>query len=317
MRRALGLTTALVGIAALALSATPVAAATLPAGDQVYLLPCDDEEYDGILYSVDTTTGVATRVGDWVNPDSTVYTCAGPAAYDPVTGLGYWIAWEGPEAYLISVDLTTGVNTNIGQFTIEGEPYYTPIAIAIDGEGNAWATSWNQTPDVLFTLDLTTAALTEVGPTGTTPTSGNFGLAWDPVTRLVYAYNTYTQDFYAVNTATGAFTLYNDDVLTDITPYAIAFDSAGQVWGVDQDIISAPLTDLDASEVLEVINPYTDPEDEGNVYSESIIIAPAPVVAPQLAATGSDNSATAVFGFAGALLLIAGIVIARRRPRTA
>lgn len=317
MPRTFGLATALVGMAALALSATPVAAATLPAGDSVYILPCDSDEFDGILYQVDTTTGVATRVGDWVNPDDDVYTCAGPAAYNPANGLGYWIAWEGPEAYLISVDLTTGVNTNIGQFILDGEPYYTPIAIAIDASGQAWATSWNQAPDVLFSLDLTTAVLTEVGPTGTTPESNNYGLAWDPVTRLVYAYNTGTSDFYVVNTATGEFTVYNDDVLMDVGPYAIAFDSAGQVWGIDGDIISAPLTDLDAAEVLEVINPYPDPEVEGNIYSESIIIAPSPVVAPQLAATGSEASATAVLGFAGALLLVSGIVIARRRPKSA
>lgn len=315
MRKPLGAATALIGLAALAFAATPVAAATLPAGDQIYLLPCDDDVYDGILYAVDATTGVATRVGDWVNPDDTVYTCAGPGAYNPVTGLGYWIAWEGPEAYLISVDLTTGVNTNIGQFTIEGDPYYTPIAIAIDGTGAAWATSWDEDPDILYSLDLATAALTAVGPTGTGASSDNYGLAWDPVTNLVYAFNVGTEDFYTVNTATGAFTLYNDDVLGDLNPYAIAFDSAGQVWGVDQNLISAPLTNLDASELVQVVNPYTDPEAEGNIYSESIIIAPAP--APALAATGSDGSGSAVIAMAGAILLAAGIVIARRRPRAA
>lgn len=316
MRRLIGVSTALVGMAALALAATPVAAATLPAGDEVYILPCDANEYDGILYQVDTATGVATRVGDWVNPDDEIYTCAGPASYNPVDGLGYWIAWEGPESYLISVDLETGVNTNIGEFTLEGDPYYAPIAIAIDDAGNAWATSWSSTPDVLFSLDLATAALTVVGATGVTEESENYGLGWDPITRLVYGYNVDTNDFYTVNTATGEFVLYNDDVFVDLEPYAIAFDSAGQVWGINQDIVSAPLTALDDATTLEVINPYTD--DDGDIYSESIIIKPAalaPAPAPQLAATGADQSGTALVGFAGVLLLLAGAVIARRRPQ--
>lgn len=311
MRRALGTAIAGLGLAALALSGTAAVGATLPTTDAIYLLPCDQDQFDGQLFRVDPLTGQATRVGSWVNPDDTTFTCAGPAAYNPVDGKGYWIAWEGPGAYLIQVDLLTGVNTNLGQFTLEGADYYTPIALAIDGAGNAWATSWQSTPDVLFSLNLATAELTEVGPTGVADESDNYGLAWDPVTATVYGYNVGTRDFYTVNTTTGAFTLFNDDVLEEIVPYAIAFDSAGQVWGVDQDIISAPLADLDAAEVLTVINPYPAEQGEGNIYSESIIVAPAP--APALAATGADRTGSALIAGAGVLLVLGGIVIARRR----
>jgi len=310
MSRILGTATALVGIAVLALSAAPATAATLPATDTVYLLPCDDEEFDGILYSVDTTTGVASRVGSWVNPDPDVFSCAGPAAYNPVNGKGYWISWDTVDN-LIEVDLATGVNTLINGFTLGGVAYNTPIGLAIDSAGNAWATSFGSTPDVLFSVNLATAELTVVGPTGVLPDSENFGLAWDSVTDTTYGYNVSNEDLYSVNTATGAFTLYNDNVFGSNPPYAIAFDSAGQVWGIDQDIISAPLADLDTFEELVVINPY--PVIAGNIYSESIIIAPTPAAAPALAATGSDNSAAGVIAGAGALLVVAGIVIARRR----
>ena len=319
MRRTLGVATALVGIAALTLAASPVIAATLPAGDRVYILPCDDEEFDGILYEVDTTTGIATQVGDWVNPDTDVYTCAGPAAYNPVNGLGYWISWAGEQGLLISVDLTTGVNTVVGGFTIDGEPYYTPIALAIDGAGNAWATSWNVTPDVLFSLDLGTAALTAVGPTGVTDESENYGLAWDSVTQKLYGYNVDSTDFYTVDTTTGAFTVFAEDVLTDVVPYAMAFDSAGQVWGINEDIISAPITDFASAEVLSVVNPVVGSEDpDDTIYSESILIvpaapAPAPAPEPVLAATGSDNGSMGMLVGFGALLVVAGAVIARRR----
>ncbi|NYF09443.1 LPXTG-motif cell wall-anchored protein [Leifsonia sp. AK011] len=320
MRRTLGVATALVGIAALTFAASPANAASLPAGDKAYILPCDSDEFNGLLYEVDTTTGVATQVGDWENPDTDVFACAGPAAYNPVNGLGYWISWANSEGYLISVDLTTGENTVVGQFTIEGEPYYTPIAIAIDAAGNAWATSWSVSPDVLYSLDLSTAALTEVGPTGVTDESDNYGLAWDSVTKTVYAYNVGTEDFYTVDTTTGAFTTFAEDVFGDVVPYAIAFDSAGQVWGINEDIISAPITDFASAEVLSVINPDPNGESpEDNIYSESILIVPAPAPAPApapepvLAATGSDNGNLGMLVGFGALLVVAGAVIARRR----
>jgi LPXTG-motif cell wall-anchored protein len=314
--------TALVGIAALTLAASPVNAATLPTGDKAYILPCDYDQLGGTLYELDTTTGLATQVGDWVNPDEDVFSCAGPAAYNPVNGLGYWISWADEGGFLISVDLTTGENTVVGEFTLEGEPYYTPIAIAIDAAGNAWATSWDVSPDVLYSVNLSTAELTEVGPTGVTDESDNYGLAWDSVTQTVYAYNVDSEDFYTVNTTTGAFTLFAEDVLTDVVPYAIAFDSAGQVWGINGDVISAPITDFASAEVLSVVNPYPaefeeDPED--NIYSESIIIVPAPAPAPApapepvLAATGSDNGNMGMLVGFGALLVVAGAVIARRR----
>ncbi len=150
-----------------------------------------------------------------------------------------------------------------------------------------------------------------VGPTGVLPPSENYGLAWDRVTNTVYGYNPANQDFYTVNTATGAFTLFNDDVFLTDEPYAISFDSAGNVWGVNQDIVSAPLANLDDQQTLAVINPYPAELDDPaeNIYSESIIIAPAPA----LAATGTDTSASPLVAGAGVLLVIGGIAIARRR----
>lgn len=316
MRTIIGTITGATGIAILALAtASPAVAATLPAGDAVYILPCDSQEFDGQLFSVDTSTGAATRVGDWVNPDTDLFPCAGPGAYNPVNGLGYWIGWGGGAGKLNSVDLTTGVSTHIGDFTLEGEPYYTPIALAIDGAGNAWASSWSISPDVLFSVNLATAELTVVGPTGVTAESENYGLAWDSVTGMVYGYNTSTTDFYTVNTTTGAFTLFNDDVFTDVVPYAIAFDSAGQVWGIDGDIVSAPLSDLDNAQFLTVLNPIADA-----IYSESIIIVPAAAVvaaAPALADTGVADTGVVAAGVAGLLLLVAGAFMTRRRTQSA
>lgn len=317
MRRAIGTATIVVGAVALTLGASPALAATLPATDAVYVLPCDFDEYDGILYSVDTTTGQATRVGEWVNPDDDLYSCAGPAAYNPADGFGYWISWGDDAGYLIRVDLTTGVNTLVGPFTIDDEPYYTPIGLAIDDEGNAWVSSWGLGVDTLFSVDLATGALTAVGPTGVTPDSDNYGLAWDPVTDTVYAYNVFGNDMYTVDTVTGAFTLFDDNVLTNPEPIAMHFDSAGQVWGINGDIVSAPLNDLAGFEVLEVSNPRLDAE--GEIYSESIIIGPAPAPAPVpvLPATGVDRPGTLVVAGVGLILMVAGIGVVRRRSAAA
>jgi hypothetical protein len=332
------------GAVALYISASPAVAATLPEGDRVYILPCDSSSPYGFLYEVDTLTGEASRVGDWENPDQDVFNCAGPGAYNPMDGLGYWISWVFPEAYLVSVDLSTGINTVVGEFTLDNQPYYTPISLAIDDAGNAWGTSYelrlpgeNEDSDVLFSVNLATAELTVVGPTGVVPVSSNYGLAWDPVTKSVYGYNSGTRDFYSVNTTTGAFSLFEEDVFTEseqdvrqeMVFYAMAFDSQGQVWGINGDIVSAPLADLAGFQNLAVT--YLDSPDS-QIYSESIIIAPAatptpqpqpepqtqsqlqPEPQPQLAATGVGSSGGIVTVAIMALLLgVASIVTSQRR----
>lgn len=309
MRKMIGIGFMGVGVAALLLGTTPAIAATLPAGDVVYTIPCDANEYNGFLYTVNTTTGVSTRVGSWVNPDDDIFNCAGPSSYNPIDGKGYWISW-GPETNLIQVDLTTGVNTAIAQITLDGTDRSID-SMAIDPQGAAYATYSDGGVDTLYSLSLTTGVLTEIGATTIPDDSDTYGLAWDKVTSRLYAYNTGGEDFWIGDTTTGAFALVNDDVFTDVTPYGMAFDSEGQIWGINQDIISAPLADLDDFQVLEVINPYTN-GDEGSIYSESILIGPAPA----LAATGSTTDPRIVVG-AGALVLLGGVLLVARRRRTA
>lgn len=322
MRRAIGTGVAAVGLAALALSAAPAiaSAAPLPEGDRIYALTCTAGSL-GTLYELDVESVEATPVGDWVNPDTSVFSCAGPGAFHPTERVGYWISWVSSisRSYLISVDLETGVNTNIGLFTLDDEPYYTPLALAIDGEGRAWATSFVLS-DVLFSVDLETAELTVVGPTGLMAGANNYGLAWDPVTDEVYGYNTFTRDLYLVDTATGAFTLFAEDFSTSLVPYALAFDSAGQLWGINGDVVSASLSALDEVEFF----PFG--TDNAVPYSESIIIAwpepeptppptPAPTPGPALAATGSDGSLSGLLALGGGAFLALGAVVAARRTR--
>jgi hypothetical protein len=335
MKRIVGTSAGFLGLTLLALSLAPGTAAavpvvaesvvTLPATDAMYILTCDIDEFNGVLYEVDAATGEASRVGAWENPqdsENDVFSCAGPAAYNPANGKGYWFSWALLTNYLIEVDLTTGENTLIGEVTLDGVPHDV-LGLAIDADGNAWATSWRPDSgiDTLYSVNLATAELQVVGATGVLPADENYGLAWDSVTDTIYGYNSNNTNFYTVNTATGAFALYNDGVFTENTPYAMAFDSSGRVWGINGDVISAPLSNLDAFEHLVIINPYLDGTEQ--IYSESIIIAqvpadqPAPPLtpapAPELAATGLSDSSALIAACAGVLLLGAGLVIARRR----
>lgn len=315
MKRMLGALAATLGLAALTFAGAPAAiAATPPSGDAIYVIPCDNDNTYGQLFRVDPGTGNATRVGNWSNPDVDVYSCAGPGAFDPVTGYGYWIAWGtgegGPAGYLIRIDLSTGNNTLVGQFTVAGNNYYTPIALAIDGAGNAWASSYGSaTPaDTFFSLNLATAELTVIGATGA-PASNTFGLGWDPVTNAIYAYNRTNATMYTVNTTTGAFTSFASPALNEeFLMYAMHFDSAGNVWAINGDLVSAPLADLADYDYLTVNNPR--PDEPGLIYSESIIIAPAPA----LPATGAEGGVSAALAGAGVLLLVAGgVLLVRRR----
>lgn len=313
-------------------------AATLPGGDRVYLLPCDNTEFNGFLYEVDTVTGEASRVGDWVKPsltdldgfDNSVYSCAGPASYNPANGLGYWISWGFQSGFLASVNLETGVNTLVGQFKIAGNTApFPPISLAIDSDGNAWVTDYQQTPNSLWALDLETASMTLVGDT-TIAEDKNYGLAWNSVTDTVYGYNTDNKNLYSVNTTTGAFTLLEEDLFPSprFTPYAIAFDSAGQLWGNDGDIVSAPLSDLDVYEILSVTFPNSS---QNRIYTESIIIVPgapeapvapvapvaAPVAAPAVTLATTGTSTPNYLGFAAGMLTTGALFmwLARGRRR--
>lgn len=273
-------------------------AATLPDGDQVFILPCADGQYHGYLYEVATNTGEASRVGEWDRPeDEDVFACAGPGAYNPANGLGYWISWA-DENYLVSVDLVTGVNTVVGEFTLATNPSFMPVSLAINSQGEAWVTDFNEDVPSLYSVDLETAVVTRVGSTGVSVAhkKGNYGLAWDPVTDKVYAYNNSSHTLYTVSTTSGLYTVletevfWNEDSSDYDTIYAMAFDSSGQLWGNNGYIVSASLGDLDGYSILDVI--HTDGEaNQISIYTESIIIAyastsspsfspPAPVAAP-------------------------------------
>ncbi len=79
------------------------------------------------LYSVDTTTGQATLVGNSYQPLDDL-------AFNPVDGTMYGIRSQGADMRLYSVDLMTGGTTHIGNFTGMPDPPRA-IGFAIDSTG--------------------------------------------------------------------------------------------------------------------------------------------------------------------------------------
>jgi len=105
----------------------------------------------GVLYTVDTTTGVLTMIGGSV---ANGYT---GLAY--TAGQMYGVTWAGSAAMLYTVDKATGTSTLIGSCG-----YYLFIDMCIDKEGVCYG--HDIIYDQICKIDLTTAAVTVVGPTG-------------------------------------------------------------------------------------------------------------------------------------------------------
>ena len=80
------------------------------------------------LYSVDTSTGQATLLGDSYQPLDDL-------AFNPVDGIMYGIRSQGASMRLYSIDLVTGATTHVGNFTGMPSPPRA-IGFAIDSEGN-------------------------------------------------------------------------------------------------------------------------------------------------------------------------------------
>lgn len=312
MRHSLRLPLASAAIAALVLLvAAPASAAprSVPATDALYLVTCDSVGGTEVLFSVDSASGASTQIGTGIGGDTG---CAGQPAYNPITGKAYYFDFF-PDARLMTIDLTTGVSTPVGQF-LAGVTQIDVDAIAIGLDGAAYAVS----EGTLYTLDLGTGALT--APLATQ--ADLFGLAVDPTTGLFYGV---TDDgkVYSIVVATGVATLIDDLTFTPgENVLSLQIDSDGTFWYLNS-IDPAALWSSDGvafagteelSGVTHVAGTAT------NVFSEALLIAPAPVVAvpegPALAATGIDATATSLLGAGAALIVLLGtVLITARRQR--
>lgn len=273
---------ALVALLMSPIIAVPAGAASvgpvLPAEQTMYAISCDDGNNNDVLgdtlFTVDTTNGDLTKVGDGTaGVDSG--SCAGQAAFDPTNNNLYYIGndWAGDASNALSrMNVTTGVATRIGVFKLGGVE--TPIsALAISSTGVAYAAD----STALYTVNLSTGALTTVGAlTGISPNAMSF----DTSSNLWIVDG--SENLFQVNTSNGSTVSTSTDLQTAGIGWVpgMAYDANGVLWVQDNVNLKAihpnfPTLAHNFGTITQVEHPSYD------YYPGTIVISPAD--------DGSDN----------------------------
>ena len=128
------------------------------AGGNVYGYLYENEGADTRFYIMDAETYTVAYPGTDASNVGGVFAMA----YNYATDVMYAIT--GTESrYIATVDLATGVATNVAAITGMAN---SPMTLAIDGEGNAYALDLNSAGATLYSLDLETGAAIAIGSTG-------------------------------------------------------------------------------------------------------------------------------------------------------
>lgn len=192
---------------------------------QAKSLFADDLAGDGNLYALESGANNLVKVFS-DGSAQTVGPLTGLIAGDGVTGLSwnranskmYATSLNATAATLYTVNLANGALTVVG--TIAGS--VSPIWIEIDNAGLGYIA--DVTTDKLYSINLTTAVATEIGPLGF-----NIRYAQDAdfntSNNILYMgafLDGLTSGVYTVNTATGAMTLVGDTAANELTMFTIA-----------------------------------------------------------------------------------------------
>lgn len=302
----------------LLLGAAPAYAAgnQIDPGDSLYALNCDDNVYnDWQLLGVEPTTAFSTLIGDGTGGvDDNLNACAGQAAYNPVTGVSYYLQWTydeeagDPHDSLATIDVVTGDSVTIGEFfeevlEVTEYPSIDAIAIGTDGSGYALGDGY------LYSLNLATAELTQIGGS----LCCTYAFAADPTSGILYGID-YSNELFSVDPATGDYTSIGDvevgDGYTGI--YSLQIDGGGQFW-IEVD---TPSPNYYATLWSFTLPTYATPVysgifDDDPYYTESLLLIPGVA----LPATGADAGALPIAAGVLALgaLMLGVAFVARRR----
>ena len=292
--------------------ASPAAAATLPTGDSLYAITCDDDaegDLSASLYSVSPVDAVGTMVGDGTG---IIEDCAREAAYNPVTGESFYISYALNSDALHKINTTTGVATEVGSWN--GDILGIPHVIAIGKDGAAYIIDEGE----LFSLDLATANTTLIGDLGV---EDIFGFSVDPTSGLFYATDN-TGDAYRIDVAAATATFVGTVVGGTSLTFSLQIDTSG-AWWVEWDNPGDPYTSaiwtgarpVDGNgSAFTLVGPLNDITNEYYPYTQALLIT----YPKALAATGVD--ATVLVGSAATaalLLLMGGSVFMLRRRQDA
>jgi phage tail protein X len=151
-------------------------------------------------------------------PDDLTLECDESTIPGQSNGLFELYGTDGFTGDLVKIDITTGNGTTIGNS-------------GTNGLGAAWNANTGVTYlrdfTFLYTVDVNTAALTLVGPSGI----GITGLTFDNLYTVLYSVDQDNGNVYEVNPATGAATLIGNTGIS--TPLDVSTASNGVIWGGD------------------------------------------------------------------------------------
>jgi Putative Ig domain len=278
LTRSVSLVLGIAAISAVALAgpANAVVARTIPGGNAMFTISCDDALNPSQLLSVNPASAASTEIG---SGNSGASGCTTAGAWDAATGTAYYEDYDSTGSIYV-IDLTTGASDMDFQPTLGGTSTYID-AMTVDPAGNAYAL-YN---DNLYSMSLSTGDMTLIGSTGTDQV---YGFAADPTSGTLYGVDS-SGNLYSFDATTGAST----DVATlALTPgnnqYSLQVDSAGIIW-IENDnyvpsVSAADLWSVDpaasniaASAVLS--GSFLDKTNNVGYYTEALLITTG---APQL-----------------------------------
>jgi hypothetical protein len=127
------------------------------------------------FWTVDTVTGVATALPSPVAPAPQTWS---GIAFDPTDGTLYGVTTDVSASSLHIIDPATGAVTLVGNINSPGI-----IDVCVDGNGDMWA--YDLVNDNFLSIDKSTGLGTPVGALGFDANFGQ-GMAWDPITDVIY-----------------------------------------------------------------------------------------------------------------------------------
>jgi hypothetical protein len=273
-----------------ALGAAPASAAELPA--------------DNALFALSSETFYSSATDGALTPISGLPDNSGKygADYDPTTGKAFYFE-DGNPCTLYSLDITTGVSTEIGLVDDPGTDECDALDVAQDGTLRI-----GDQDGVVLTVDKTTGAVLSSVPTNIDPLS----FITQAADGTFYA-GTYDGALFTYDPATGVGTPIPSP-LSYIETASI--DSAGTLWITSDgdDVCEYGLWSLDIADPVGTLEFQGDLADDEGCVSAFALFVSGPPPAPQLAATGgSPAMVLAPFAVLGMIAGLGALVFARRQ----
>ena len=278
-------------VAAICLSASPAFASgkrILPAGEALYEASCDGVNFTDQLGLVNPLDATVTAVGS-----STLTGCFQQGAWDSATGTAYVVDNGLSNESLASVNLSTGVITDIAPFQLSPTGDLNVGALAISSSGAAFTTH----AGVLYSVDLSSGELTNPLPLVDGSSTSYYGLsalAFDPSNGILYGITSdSSRSVVTIDPATGLVTVLSQDPFSGQNALSLQFDSSGTAWiavgALSSSLYSASIDDVAGTMVLQGTLTYNGTD----TPSISYLITPTIPAAPTgVTATGGDQQVT-------------------------